>query len=356
MRTYKASGPNHAWNKFRFGAKIRLSLYRKIMSFLRNGVPVHDLFKKLEAQYAKHNKNDIRVIVLNDVARSISAGSALSSAFSRWSPANEVMIIKAGEASDLATAFENAATTTEKTKAMKSTILKASGYPIALIALLGILIYMFSTEAVPKLAEVKDPSTWEGASAALFSTSKFVENYWFVVLGGIIGLVTTIAFMMPRYAGKARDYLDKAPPFSVYKTMQSSSFLISMSSLMKTGVPIVDAVKQLHELSNPYMKRHLSEILRKMSAGVAHGKALNSSFLDKETGISLEIYAELSDLQGSMEEIGIDAINNALENIEVAMALLKNVIMLGVGVYIGWVYYAFYTLTRAIGTAPQVGF
>lgn len=356
MKRYKASGPNHAWNKIRFGVNVRLSLYRKIMSFLRNGVPVHDLLKNLESQYAKHKKNDIRVTVLNDLAQAISAGASLSSALSRWAPANEVMIIKAGEQSDLATAFENAATTTEKMKRMKSTIVGASGYPIALISLLGILIYLFSTQAVPKLADVKDPITWEGASEALYTTSKFVENYWMLVLSSIIGLVTLMFIMMPRFTGKIRDYLDKVPPFSVYKTMQSSSFLISMSSLMKTGVPIVDAVKQLHGLSNPYMKHHMSEILRKMNAGVSQGKALNSNFLDKETGISLEIYAELADLQGSMEEIGKDAIDNALENITTAMALLKNVIMLGVGVYIGWVYYAFYTLTRAIGTSPQVGF
>lgn len=356
MSRYKASGPNHAWNKIRFGVKVRLSLYRKIMSFLRNGVPVHDLLKKLESQYAKNKKNDIRVIVLNDVATSISSGATLSTALSRWAPANEVMIIKAGEGSDLATAFENAATTTEKTMAMKSTIVGASAYPIALISLLGILIYLFSTQAVPKLAEVKDPETWEGASAALYATSKFVEHYWLFVILVIIGISVGVTALMPRFSGKMRGFLDKVPPFSVYKTIQSSSFLISMSSLMKTGVPIVDSVKQLHELSNPYMKYHLSEILRKMNAGVSHGKALNSDFLDKETGISLEIYAELSDLQGSMEEIGVDAIDNALLNITTAMALMKNIIMLGVGVYIGWVYYAFYTLTQAIGTGPQVGF
>lgn len=353
MRSYKASGPNHAYNRMRFNIKTRLSLYRKITSFLRNGVPVHDLLKKLESQYARHSKKDIRVLVLNDIAQSISAGAKLSTALSRWAPANEVMIIKAGEQSDLASAFENAAITTEKTKAMKSTVIKSSAYPVALIAMLFGLMYLFSTQAVPKLTEVKDPATWEGASAMLYTISKFVENYWPLVLGSIFGVVTAFFYMLPRLTGQVRVYLDRVPPFSVYRTMQSSSFLISMSSLMKTGVPIVDAVKQLHELSSPYMRYHLNEILRKMNAGVSHGNALNSDFLDKETGISIEIYSELSDLQGSMEEIGKDSIENALANITTAMDLLKNLIMLGVAIYIGWVYYAFYMLTRSIGASAQ---
>lgn len=344
--------------KLTLSTATRMSLYRKITSFLEEGIPLHDILKQLSKQYKKLKKNDSRARLLDEWIASLEAGRSFSKTMSDWVPPGEAMLIKAGEKTgDLTNAFSNAVITTESSQRMKSTIIGEMAYPIVLLVMLFALIYLFSTQAVPQLTGVKDPATWPDAAKTLYKMSVFVETKWWVVLLSILVSFTLMGYSMPRLGGGVRRGLDKIPPWSVYRTFQSSVFMISVSSMMKTGTPIVDAIKELREMSNDYVSEHLRVMLMKLNAGKSIGISMNGGFLDKETGMDIEIYGELSNLQVSMERIGINSIESSIVSIKSAAGLLKNIVLIGVTIYIGWVYYAFFTLTQSIGVdSGSVGF
>lgn len=347
---YTMSKANAFLLKLTLGTGTRMSLYRKIASFLEEGVPLHDILKQLSKQYKKQKKSDSRARLLDEWIASLESGRAFSTTMADWVPAGEAMLIRAGEKNgDLTNAFSNAVITTEASQKMKSTIVGEMAYPLILLVMLFGLIYLFSTQAVPQLTTVKDPETWPDAAKKLYDMSVFVESKWWLVLLTLAGLTTIISSSMPRLVGGLRRHLDKIPPWSVYKTFQSSVFMISVSSMMKTGTPIVDSIKELREMSNDYVSDHLRIMLMKLSAGRPIGQSMNDGFLDKETGMDIEIYGELSNLQKSMERIGITAIDNSINNIKAAAGVMKNLVLVGVTIYIGWVYYAFFTLTQSIG-------
>lgn len=44
---------NIALTKFSFGLQVRVDLYKKIASFVANGVPIHEIVQKLRREYEK---------------------------------------------------------------------------------------------------------------------------------------------------------------------------------------------------------------------------------------------------------------------------------------------------------------
>ena len=87
----------------------------------------------------------------------------------------------------------------------------------------------------------------------------------------------------------------------------------------------------------------------RMDSGRNIGYSLNTGFFDTEAGMDIEIYGEVSNIQDVMETIGLSSIGDGLLNIKKSAASLKGIVIVGVAVYIGWAYYAFFLLTQSIG-------
>lgn len=342
--------------KVQFGLATRLALYKKIAAFLEEGVPIHEILIALATQYEKLKKGDIRAKVLMDISGKIENGIKFSDALADWAPATEVMLIKAGEqGGDMTGAFRNAIYTTEAAARMKSTIKSETSYPMLLLIVLACLIYGFSTEAVPQLTSVLDPNSWPPMAKKLYSMSQFVEHKWFLVVAAFFSFMFFSMQSLPRLTGKVRKFLDYVPPWSIYKTFQSSVFLISVSAMLKTGTPIYESIEALNKMSPKYVRKELEKILESLSGGESVGRSLNQGFLEKETGIDVEIYGDLSNIQESLERIGSEAIETGIDRIKASAVFLKNLVLFGVASYVGWVYYAFFTLTQSIGQLASTG-
>lgn len=339
-----------AFTKTLFSTSTRLRLYYKMSTFLKEGVPLNDIVEQLLIQYTKLKKGDIRAKVLNEWRAGLAMGRPFSKVLADWAPPGEAMIIQSGERSgDLSSAFHNAIMITESSRNMKSALTNAMSYPTLLLLVLFGLIYMFSTQAVPTLASVLSPDKWPDVSKKLYYLSNFVANYWWAVLCAIATFCVFSSYSIPRLTGSIRRFLDYVPPWSLYKSFQSSVFLVSMAAMMATGTPLVDSIKALQEFSNRFINFHLKRMLLRMDAGRPVGEALNSGFFNKEMGVDIEVYGSVANIQDAMNQIGRSSIEDGIESITKIAGAMKNMIMIAVGCYVGWVYYAFYTLTSTIG-------
>ena len=293
-------------------------------------------------------------IMLADWYQSIANGKQLNKAMKEWVPPGEAMLIQAGEASGvLAEGFENAISSTKAASDMKSAIMGAMAYPALLLTMLFGIIYLFSTQAVPKLAAAKDPETWPAVSKVLWDLSLFVETKWWVVIVSMIAFIYFCSWSTKYLTGPIRKGLDFIPPWSIYKSFQSSVFLISVSAMMKSGTPLFNSVSSLKSMSSRYVQGHLKIIMVKLETGKNVGEAMNNGFLDKETGIDIKIFGQTADVDKAMESIGRTSIKNSIENIKKIASLVNILAMASVAGFIGWVYYSFVTLSQSIGQAPM---
>lgn len=338
--------------KMQFGLAVRIDLYKKVSSFISNGVPLNNVVYELETQYLRYNKGDVRATILGDIRRNMSKGDSFGEALAPWVPPSEAMIIQGGEKSgNLQQSFMNAIKITESAARMKSTIVGEISYPFILLCMLSGLIYMFSTQAIPELTTVLPPENWPPVSQKLYHMSKFVEEKWWLVVGIFFGFLFISFKTLDVLTGPVRNIVNRIPPWSIYKTFQSSVFLISTSAMMSTGTPIVDAMVRLKKMSPKYVSKEIEKILREVDKGTEVGESMNSGFLDRDTGIDVSIYGKVANLQDALDSIGSDAIENGIVKIKGVAGMLKNLVLFGVAAYIGWVYYAFYTLTQEIGNS-----
>jgi len=336
--------------KMQFSTVVRMKLYRKIASFIRQGSPLFDMLLKLESKYESSKKGDVRAAIIRYWIKDMNNGKDFSEAIAYWVPPAEQMLIAAGEKSGaMEDAINNAIDVTEASKKMRSAIVGAMSYPGILIVILFGMIYLFSTQIVPKLVSIKDPQTWPGPAKTMYEMSLFVQSYWLICIIMVFIFFATINYSIPRLTGFLRDKIDTIPPWSIYNSFQSSVFLISLSSLMKTGTALMDALEELRKSASPYTYAHITKMIRRMESGKDNGVSLNAGFLPKEIGIDVEIYDETADFQAAMEQVGRESIEDGIEAIKASSKAMGSIVMLFVGFYIGWVYYAFFTLTSSIG-------
>jgi len=330
--------------------KTRLGIYKKISAYIEDQVSIDIILKTLYEEYLKVSSIDPRGIMLLDWYNSIVNGKKLFEAMAGWAPPGEQMMIQASEMKgDLSEGFDNAYDSTKSAQDMKKEIMVAVTYPGMLFGMLFTIIYVFSTQAIPKLVAIKPPSEWPDESKSLYELSHFVETKWFLVLIVFVIAAFFCSWSTKNLIGPIRYALDKLPPWSIYKSFQSSVFLISLSAMMKSGSGLVESIEKMKNISPKYINYHLEIMTDNFENGKRTGEALSGSFLDKETRIDIRIFSKTGKIQESMDAIGRNSIKNSIENINKASGLLNLIAMCMVAGFIAWVYYSFFLLTRSVG-------
>lgn len=340
--------------KMQFGADARRTMYQSFLDYLNQGVPINDIVTNLAASIrkAKARRFMYQVAILDDVALQMSTGVDFSDAISRWVPINEAMSIRAGmESGDPASGMQNTLDAVGAANTMKSTIFGKLTYPVVLIiALIGLILF-FSHSIIPRIAEVSDPSGWPDNSKSMYSTAMFVKDQGLYVFGGLIALIVMVNVSLPRLTGRLRSILDAFPPYSFYKAFHSANLLISLSALMRSGIPFVDAMVQLQKYSSPYLSDHLGTMISNITDGRSLSESMDTGLLSQEMMVSVHMMSSNANFQEAVNEIGRQAVLKGIEKITLIAGALNGISMLGVAGYVGWVYYCFNSVANSMGQA-----
>lgn len=337
--------------RLQFTASVRRKMYQSFVDYLSQGIPINDIVKLLSSSIIKAGARSqmFQVKILDDISLKMSSGTEFSEALGFWVPTSEVMSIRAGMRSgDPVTGMKNTIDALDASSSMMATIFGKLSYPaILLLALCG-LIFFFSIAIIPKIAEVMDPSLWPDPAQKLNSMATFVRDDWWVVVIIVTLLGIGISYSLPRLTGRVRDYLDYLPPYSFYKAFHGANLLISLAALMKSGIPFVEALKDMQKLSSPYIGRHLDKMIHNMADGSSLGEALDTGLLSSEMMVSVYMMSHNANFQSAIYEIGRQAVTRSIEKIATIAGMLNGVALLGVTGYVGWVYYAFFSVSNAM--------
>lgn len=337
-----------AYSKFRITPSVRIGMYEQIASFIDDGVPLDTIIRKLSTEYMRRGF-DPRGFMLREVYKDIESGRSLSDSLLPWVPASEIMLLKSGEQSgDLAGAFKHVCYATSASSGMLSSIISALAYPFVLLVMLAMIIVLFSFYAVPTLAMIKDPAEWPSASQGLYSLSQFIDQKWWVIISLVFGLGFFYQWSSKNLTGQTRNFLDRLPPWNIYKSFQSSVFMISVSAMMKAGMPIYNAIAELNRISDPYSSSHITKIMRKLDDGFSIGNSFCQGFLGRETETSINVYSETSNIEGAMSKIGMRAIDSSIASIKKIASILNLVCMFAIAGFIFWGYYSFMILAQSM--------
>lgn len=342
--------------KIQFGSKQRLSLYNKLIKFLKNGVSLPqalDIMWSYSSENGKKKKSS-QAVILDDLRQKVRDGSTFGKAISVWVPDGDVTVIASGElAGNLIVALENAVFIQEGGKKIRSAIVAGVAYPILLVAVLIGFMYIVSSRVVPAFEEIIPKETFTGTGAGLAIMADIVNDYMNFFLGLIVISTVMIIIALPRWKGKIRVRFDSLPPFSLYRLSVGAGFLLSMSAMIKAGVSIPKALKIMRKNATPWYRERIDGALSFVANGKNFGEALYMTghrFPDRETVADLRAYASLDGFDETLEKLGSDWMEESIEKINQQSAILKNAAFIILGITFMWIASGIFSLQQQVAS------
>jgi len=291
-----------------FGPGARIEFYEELSILLENRVLLNEGLKEMYAIASKEGRNPrvARAVVIHECMQAVGEGKPLSHALQRWASYQEISLIAAGERAggDLKTAFDDAIKIITAKQEILAAAMSATIYPSILIMLTCVLLKQISTQLIPKLAKTTNPQTWEGSAQVLYQISQFVTNYGLAALAVMIMTVVLIFASMPYLRGSVRIYLDKLPPWSIYRMLHGATFLLNVAVMIRAGIKLHDALTLLAANANPWLRERIETAIYGTGIGGNLGVALYNAGFQFPDKRAVEFLMILASREGFDEAIG----------------------------------------------------
>lgn len=352
-----ALATNNAFFKFavsfEFGDSVRLRLYTKIAQLLENGVSLDTALSQIHKIATRKGGALPKLIQRwrNDVAEGINFGVCLAP----YVPSIEAILLESGSNSGkLIAALRNAAEAIENQGKVKKAIINAGAYPGVLTLMLIATLVLSSYKVIPTFEEMVPLEKWQGVSYGVAISATFIREQGLFLLGLLAAFIFTISYSLPNWTGRARKYFDRVAPWSLYKMLQGSAFLLSIASLMSAGVKLDElSLAKIGRQSQPYLKQRIKGIQKYIAAGENLGDALYKSgyeFPDSEIIGDLQIYAALRGFDQNLIRVTRVWVDGLIERVNAAMQVVNFVILILITVVIACLIMSFYSVFQQIQT------
>lgn len=303
---------------------------RQFVSMIRAGVTILDALRMLTE--ATENKKLQEAV--NEVRISAEKGESLAGAIAEHPkvfPDLMVNMVAAGEASgSLDKSLERMAVQFERSNKTKSLVKKAMMYPLVVIIVAIIVVIIMLVKVIPSYVVMFEQMDTElpGITKAVQAASNFVINKWFVLVPCIVVIVVAIAQFKRTDIGKhffGKLALDIKPVRNLVVKSASAQMARTMSTLIGSGVPLVEAVEIVsHTMTNIYFREALEaakeEIIigQPLSVPLQHcglfpPMAYHMIRIGEESGNTEEMLDKLADYYEEEVEMAVATVMAAME-------------------------------------------
>lgn len=311
-----------SWYSTQFGGKERIQFYESMNGLLENAVPVNEALQEVGNVYSDEGRQPFHPIALASYTLSgmVSNGKTLAWACKDWMPYQEAAMIGAGERSgNLQQAFSDCVRTIEARQKILSLIFSTTLYPGLLWALMAYLLNVIATRMVPAMSRRSDPESWTGVPSVLYSIATFVNNWGLVTLIGSVLFIFVSMVTLPYFRGPLRVRLERFPPWSIYKALHGSTFLLNMSVMLRSNINQLEALEALQFNAKPWLRERLIAARYGVRMGKNFGVALKLAgheFPDRQAVQFLCVLASRKGFSEAIHRFSNRWLDNSLKNIE----------------------------------------
>ncbi|HEY1096799.1 MAG TPA: type II secretion system F family protein [Alphaproteobacteria bacterium] len=343
---------DHLSISMQFDARVRERFYRKLAQLLRNGIPIDRSLEQMAMTEGKQKRKGLAKLIKR-WRHSIENGVNFGTCIAPYVPSNESLLLESGgNYGKMQRALTEAADAVAQQRRVKKMVIRSSSYPALLLTILGLALFLASHQVIPAFAEVLPVEKWTGAPLLVAKVSNFIRHYGGWLLLTIFALGVLVAFSMPYWRGPSRMIVERMVPWSVYRMWQGSSFLLSIASLMSSGVKIDEvALKRVASRVSPYMQERIEAISRQTISGHNLGEAMYRAgygFPDVELIDDMRIYAALRNFEDNITTIAREWVDDVLDRIDVAMKIANTVVLVLIAVTMGMLIVSIFSVVQQI--------
>ena len=283
-------------------------LTRQLATLVKAGLPLEEALLAVSEHTEKPRLKSIILGVRAQVLEGHSLASGLEE-FPHAFPAVYRATVMAGEqAGQLDTVLERLADYTESRHGLRQKVAQAMIYPILLTTIALIIIVVMLVAVVPKVVGVFETTGQELPimTRLLIGLSDFVQNWWFLLVAIIAGVVflVTRALRHEHVRRRVHSWILRAPIFGrVARGLNTARFTRTLSILTSSGVPALEALRiSASVIANLPMRTAVEEAAVRVREGGAIGRSLSQSKLFPPMTIHLISSGEASGELDSMLE------------------------------------------------------
>jgi type II secretory pathway component PulF len=217
-----------------------------------------------------------------------------------------------------------------------SAIVGALAYPTVLSLVFCAVLLIVSVFVMPDLAATSDPSQWAGMAGVLYVVTSFINSWGgacMFIISAFLPVAAVISF--PLWTGRYRLYVEKIPPWSIYRLMVGCVWLLTLGTLMRANMQMSRALETMISSENtpPYLRERVRAIVEQIRMGRNLGDALFESgmgFPDRDIIDDMRVYATLPGFDDKLYELALDFLNDGIERIQKSAKALNTVCMLAI--------------------------
>ena len=346
--------------QFRTSKKQRYRIYRKLEGMLKGNEALSRSLDRLYQNATEMGKYPERpaAIAVRDWFLKDRAGISLARAMEGWVPSGELYLIRAGEESgSLAKALSSIQAMSKRSAEMKKAVSYAIGYPVTMLILVSFVVWSFGVNLIANM-RANAPKSVVTAMGGVVPFSDFISAWGLYVVIVVVAVAILVSSTLSIWRGSIRSKMDMYPPWSWYRIMQGSSFLLGLSALLAAQMPLKRSLEILEEQANPWMRERLGLVRQEVLRGRNVGEALRLSetnFPDPAVAIDLEILSERADVGSVIEQITDEWMQDQIDAMNAQAVMIRNAGMAVVGGIIAWVMTSIFAVVGALtspGAAP----
>jgi type IV pilus assembly protein PilC len=349
--TVKEKGKEIALPKLRGGVdgKTLAVFTRQFSVMIDAGLPLVQCLQILGEQ--QDHKTFQRILL--QVREDVESGSSLANAMKKHPQAFDdlfVNMVAAGEAGGiLDTILQRLATYIEKNARLKAQVKSAMIYPIAVISIAGLVVYVILWKVIPVFGALFASL---GADLPLptrvvVAASKFVGRYWWLM----IGIVAAAIYALRRYyyteQGKLviDGLLLKAPILgTVLRKISVARFCRTLGTLLSAGVPVLESLDITARTSgNAVIERAILEVRKQVEEGKSLAEPLKTTNQFPPMVVQMisvgEATGAMDTMLNKIAEFYEDEVDTAVAGM---MKLIEPVMILFLGIVVGGIVIAMY--------------
>ena len=350
----------------RVGAIFKNSFTKDVLTFtqdlvalLEAGLPVDKALSIL----AGVTETDGFKEIIKDILKSIQGGSYLSDALAKYPVVFSsfyVNMIKAGEAGGiLDNVLNRLGVFLESAQELRDYIKAAMVYPAFLAFVGGISIIILLTFVIPKFSVIFSDmgQTIPLSTRFLLGFSEILRVYWWAIIG-----VSAAGYLfLRRYAGTraGRIKIDKYKiqfPVSgeLVKKIETAKFARTLGTLMKSGVPILQALLLVKDIIG---NRVIAKSIEKIHERVKKGESLSKPVSDSGVFPSLAIeMITVGEETGKLDEMLLKVADNyekiVRNMVKKFISLLEPAMILVMGLVVGFIVISMLMAIFSINEMP----
>jgi type II secretory pathway component PulF len=350
---------NRRWASIQLTTQGRLRLYRKIATMLGNGLPLLKILEELEmrASHEGRKPNEPLAITLADWRGVVQNGGMLAEAMAWWVPHTEQMIVMAGEQSGrLEAALINVCAVVQYGKRIRTAIVAGLSYPTVIVAMTLGYVYLFGKLVIPRFASIVSPDHWHGVARSLYMLSRFVQSGMLYCLLVFAVVVVLLFYSMPRWSSRVRVWLDRFPPYSIYRLITGCGFLVAFSSLQQAGFTVERSLDRLGADAKPWLRQRIDDMLFGVKSGVNVGEAMKNAgygFPSREIIDDLCVYAEYKGFAEALQSLASEWMSEGVKTIEDQMRVVNGFAIVALALVLSWLITGFFGIQQEIAAMAR---